>query len=148
MKKKIKDNRGITLVALTIYIIIFTMVIGIVTTISTFFYGNIYNVIDTPKYVTEYNKFIMFFATDIKNYNSANVTNTTIKFVDGPTYEYKNNGIYREDKLIAKDVISCTFTPKTYNVNELSKNIINVNMRIGKEKNSIGKNIDFTLRYW
>lgn len=149
MKIKLKNNNGITLTALTVYMIIFTMIIGVITTISTFFYGNIYKVIEEPKYVTEYNKFVMFFAADIKNYNSAEVTSTTIKFESGTTYEYKNNSIYRNDKLIAENVLNCNFSTKVYNVNDLAKNIINVNLKIGKkEENSIEKNIDFTLKYW
>lgn len=149
MRAKISNEKGITLTALTIYIIIFTLIIGVVTTISTFYYENIYKIIEQPKYVTEYNKFIMFFAVDIKNYNSAEITDTTIKFLDGPTYEYKDMGIYRDNKLIAKNVLSCSFTPKVYNVNDVAKNIINVDMKIGNRiESSLEKSIDFTLRYW
>ena len=144
-----KSQNGVTLVALTIYICIFTIVIGILTTISTFFFDNIYQVIDQPRYATEFNKFIMFFSVDVKNYNSADVTDTSIKFTDGPTYIYRNNGIYRNDELIAENVLNCTFTPNVYNVNDVAKNIINVDMQIGrKEENSLEKSIDFTLKYW
>lgn len=149
MRTRCKEERGVTLTALTIYMIIFTLVIGVLTTVSTFFYGNIYEVIDQPKYVTEYNKFIMFFGVDIKNYNSAEVTDTTIKFAGGPTYVYKDNVIFRDDTIIAKNILNCKFSLKTYNVNDLVKNIINVDMMVGKDsEHSLEKSIDFTLKYW
>lgn len=149
--KKIESSKGVTLVALTIYILVFTLIIGVMTTISTFFFGNISQVVNTPKYVSEFNKFVMFFATDIKNYSEANVTETTIEFENGPTYKFENNAIYRNNALIAKYIMNCSFTASEYNenTNNITKNIINVNMQIGKnEKNSVTRNIDFTLKYW
>lgn len=146
---RLKNNKGITLLALTIYIFIFTLIIGVMTTISSFFYGRVYDVVDAPKHVSEFNKFVMFFSTDIKNYNSANVTNTTIDFENGPKYKYQNNKIYRNDVLIAKDILECNFLLKQHNVNTITKNIINVDLKIGKEnKSTLNKNIDFTLKYW
>ena len=123
-KAKVSSENGITLTALVVYMVIMLIIIGIMTTISSGFFKNVYNVIDTPQYLSEMNKFIMFFGVDIKNYNNATVTSDTIQFENGPTYKYQNG----------------------YNV---TKNIINVNMKIGKnDDDSITKNIDFTLRYW
>ena len=149
LKQIIKKEEGITLAALTIYIIIFTLLIGVMTTISTFFYNNLGQVVDTPKYVSEFNKFVMFFATDVKNYKEATVTETTIEFEDGPVYQYQNNIIYRDNVAIANYILNCTFTAGQYNVNTLTKNLINVDMQIGKnEQKSLTRNVDFTLRYW
>lgn len=149
MLKRIKTQKGVTLAALTVYLTVFIMIIGIVTTISTHFYSGIGEVVDAPKYLSEFNKFAMFFVTDVKNYKKANVTDTTIVFEDGPTYTYKDGHIYRNDVEIAKNIMNCTFTPKEYEVNNITKNLINVNLKIGKnDKKSIEKNIDFTLRYW
>ena len=146
---KLKNNKGRTLLALTIYIAIFTLLIGIITTVSTSFFEGISKISNTSVYISEYNKFIMFFSTDIKRYNSANITDTTINFENGPTYIYKDNNIYRDDFKVAENILKCTFISKNYNVNTITKNIINVNMQIGKDENkSITKNIDFTLRYW
>lgn len=149
MPNKLKNNNGITLSALVIYIIVFMIVISIMTTISTFFYSNITDVIDTPRYLSELNKFVMFFGIDIKNYSSAVVTDNQIQFDGGPVYKYENNGIYRNDVLIAQKVLKCTFTPKEYNVNNITKNLINVDIQIGKDdQDSMKRKIDFTLRYW
>lgn len=149
MYKIDKSENGITLVALTIYITIFTMVIGIITTVSTFFYSRIGEVVVNPKYLSEFNKFVMFFSLDIKNYNEATVVENTIKFSDDLVYRYQDNCIYRNDTLIAKNILSCEFNLKTYTVDTVTKNIISVNFKIGKNnKNFIEKSIDFTMKYW
>lgn len=146
---KIKDNKGITLSALVIYIIVFMIVISIMTTITTFFYSTITDIIDTPQYLSELNKFIMFFGIDIKNYNTAVVTDNQIQFEGGPIYKFENNSIYRDNVLIAQKVLKCTFTPKEYNVNNITKNLINVDIQIGKDnQDSMKRKIDFTLKYW
>ena len=147
--EQVKNFKGVTLVALVIYIIIFTLILGVMSTISTSFFSNIGGVVDTPKYLSEFNKFSMFFVTDAKNYSKANVTDTTIQFENGPTYKFQDNNIYRNETLIAKNVLNCTFSTNDFNVNNTMKQIINVNMKIGKnDEKSVIKNVDFTLRYW
>lgn len=149
MPSKAKSQKGITLAALTVYIFIFTLIIGVITTISNSFYANIGDVVDAPKYISEFNKFTMFFAVDIKNYNTAEVTETTIQFSDTVKYEFKDNSIYRNDVRIAKDILSCNFVLNTERVNTTNKNICTVNMQIGEDaEDSITKNVDFTLKYW
>lgn len=149
LKKLKKSNKGVTLTSLVIYVFALTIVMAAMTTMSTFFYTRIADVLDTPKYLAEFNKFTMFFVTDIKNYNNATVTDTTIEFEGGPTYSYNNGAIYRNDVKIAEYIMNCTFTPETYNVNTTAKNIINVNVQIGKSDNRfIAQNVDFTLKYW
>ncbi len=145
----IKNQKGITLTSLVIYLVVFVIIIGIMTTISTFFYSGIGEVVDTPKYLSEFNKFSMFFVADVKNYDNATVSSNTIQFTDGPTYKYDGTYIYRNDVPICKNIMNCTFTAKTYNVNTTTKNLINVDMQVGKNENkSITKNVDFTLKYW
>ena len=145
----LKNKKGVTLVALTIYILVFVMSIGVITTVSTFFFGRIGEVADTPKHIYEFNKFSMFFVSDIKKYNEATVSDFSVEFKDGPVYKYQNNIIYRNDIVISKNIIYCKFTQKQYNVNTITKNIINVDMKIGNNSNNIvNKNIDFTLKYW
>ena len=143
-----KNEKGITLLSLVAYIVNFMFVIAIMTTISTFFFGNISKAVNTPRFVSEFNKFVMFFGIDIKNNNTAEVTDTTIKFENGTVYEYRDNYIYRNNKLISTYVLSCKFTSKTYEVSPVTKNIINVDISIGKKDDIFKKNIDFVLKYW
>ena len=144
---KAKSEKGITLTALVVYMVIMVIIIGIMTTISSGFFKNVYNVIDTPQYLSEMNKFIMFFGVDVKNYNNATVTNDTIQFENGPTYKYKDGYIYRNDVAIAKRIMNCTFTGSQIEVSNVTKNIINVNVQIGKNaEDSVTKNIDFLTK--
>lgn len=147
---QIKTNqKGITLTSLVAYMSILMIVIAAMTTMSTFFFSNVSGVVDTPKYLSEFNKFTMFFVTDIKNYTAANVTSNTIEFEGGPTYRYQGNAIYRNDVKIAEYIMSCNFTLSQYNVDKTSKNIINVDMQIGKNaEKSVQENVDFVLKYW
>lgn len=145
----VNNQKGITLMSLTIYITILTIVIGVMTIVSTTFYDNISELTNTPRYLSEFNKFTMFFATDVKNYNSATVTDNTVIFEEGPTYKFQGVSIYRNDVKIAGNILACKFQSKTYNVNSITKNIISVYMKIGKDsQNYTEKEIEFTLRYW
>lgn len=149
MISRLKNEKGVTLTSLVVYVIIFAMIVGVMTTISAYFYSNIRGVIDTPRYISEINKFIMFFGADVKNYSEAIVTDTAIRFVGGPIYQYQNNMIYRDGVVISKYVINCKFTLSEYTVNSVTKNIINVNTQIGRNnEDSSTKSIDFTLKYW
>ncbi len=149
-KMQIKTNqKGVTLVSLVLYVIALTIVVAIMTTMSTYFYTNIGGVLHTPKYLAEFNKFTMFFVTDVKGYSSATVTSDTIQFENGPTYKYQDGEIYRNDLKIAEYIMDCDFSMWQYTVNSFSKNIINVNLKIGEsEEEYFIQDIDFTLKYW
>lgn len=149
MINKINNEKGVTLTSLVIYILIFTMLVGVMVTITSYFYSNVKGVVDTPRYLSEMNKFIMFFAADVKDYDEAIATDTAIRFVGGPIYQYKNNMIYRDGVVISKYVLNCKFSLSQYTVNEIAKNIVNVYTQIGRnDEDSMTKSIDFTLKYW
>ena len=61
-----KTEKGVTLTALVAYISVFMIIISMVTAISAHFYKNVAKVESAPKYVTEFNKFSMFFVADVK----------------------------------------------------------------------------------
>ena len=63
-------------------------------------------------------------------------------------YEYKDESIYRNDKKIAKNIRTASFEPATYTVNNVTKNLIKVNLNIGVEKKSYQKQIEYVLKYW
>lgn len=131
-----KNQKGITLMALTIYIIIFTLVIGVVARLTSYFYKNVMNFDETTKSYAEINKFNMYFLQDMKNegteisnfiedddnkyigitlYNSNNYETNVYKF------EKENNAIYRNGNLICKNINAVQFK-----INEDNKNIMNV----------------------
>ena len=47
MEKRIKSEKGVTLLGLTVYILTLSIVVGILASISSFFYGNVNLVIDS-----------------------------------------------------------------------------------------------------
>ena len=77
-----KSQKGVTLVALVIYIIVFTIVISILSVISSFFFSNVNFVKEQANYAPEFNKFNMFFIQDVKNNKNVTVNNNTVEFAD------------------------------------------------------------------
>lgn len=143
-----KSDKGVTLIALVIYIAVFTIVVSTMGILSSYFYNNMHLIKDDASYVVEYNKFNMFFIQDVKHNSTATIENNVIKFEDGTIYEYKSNSIYRNDKEIAANVKSATFDLKTYKVENTTKNLILVNLNIGEGEKEYQKEIEYVLRYW
>lgn len=148
-KQMLKDKKGITLTSIVIYIIIFVIIIAIMANISKFFYSNVGEITDSPKYVSEFNKFSMFFIADVKrNTEIVTISENSLKFADGTEYEYKDNSIYRNNEKISKYVKSFSFEKKTDVINSFSKTLINVDSVFGTNTEQITRNVDFVLKYW
>ena len=143
-----KSEKGVTLMSLVIYIAVATVVICAMGLLSSYFYDNINLIKTDSNYVVEYNKFNMFFVQDIKNNTTADVTTDSITFADGTKYQYKDKKIYRNDEEIAVNVKNATFSSDTYKVNDITKNIIIVNLNIGEDEKEYQKEIEYVLKYW
>lgn len=121
-----KNQKGITLTALTIYVIVFMLVIGIVATLTSYFYKNVMNFDETTKSYSEINKFNMYFLQDIKEKGVTIqnfIDNDEITLYNSNTYEtnvykFKNNAIYRNGNIICKNINSIKFN--------INKNILNI----------------------
>lgn len=153
MVNKLKSEKGITLTTLVIYTIVLMAALGILATISTFFYNNIILVKDSAKYASEFDKFNASFVHDVKENTQVVVdeTNKTITFENGVTYIYnqEDKGIYREKVKVATNVDVFNVSQKTISTNNFDKQIISVNIVIGNStKTLINKSIDYTLKYW
>ena len=146
-----KSQKGITLTALVIYIMVATIVIATMAIVSSFFFSNINLVRDQDKYAIEFNKFNMFFVNDVKNNKTAQVQTHQITFEDGTIYEYnvEDKCVYRNDIKVAELVQELTFTSDTYQVENTTtvKNLVRVYMSIGKREN-FQKEIEYVLKYW
>ncbi len=144
-----KSQKGVTLTSLVIYIVVITIIIGAMALLTSFFYSNIDGVKGQSEYVVEYNKFNMFFIHDVKSNNTAEVSNSRIEFENGIVYEYKNDSkIYRNGKEIADKIQNATFTSGTYTVDEITKNLIIVKLKIGSKDKFYEKQIEYVLKYW
>lgn len=146
-----KSQKGITLISLVIYIMVATVVISTMAIVGSFFFSNMNLIQHQDQYAVEFNKFNMFFISDIKSNKTAQVEENKIIFEDGTTYEYNFNEktIYRNETKIAKEIQSLSFTADTYLVpnTNTTKNLIKVNMSIGETSN-FQKEIEYVLKYW
>lgn len=146
-----KSNKGVTLTILIIYIIALSIVIGVLTNISNNFYANTKYIMDNGKYISEFNKFNMYFIEDVKNNsNIYSITGNEIIFEDGTIYTYKSNpdkAIYRNNVKICRNIESCVFTKTEETVNSINKKIINVSV-IFDASELFETSTDYVLKYW
>lgn len=118
-----KSQKGITLTSLTVYIIGITIVLATVSVISTHFYSNTYSTVGDINPLTEYTKFTSFFADEV-NHSGIRVLECkgdSIVFDNGVQYTFveANQGIYRNQVKICKNVQSCTFQYTVQNGKEV-----------------------------
>ena len=144
-----KSEKGLTLTALIIYVLIATIAISSVALLSTYFFSNMNTIKEQSQYAPEFNKFSMFFIEDTKNNSSAVVNSNKITFEDGTVYEYRasEKAIYRGETKIAERVDTLTFTSSEAKVNNTTKQVINVKMRIQGVQNA-ENGIEYVLKYW
>ena len=146
-----KNEKGITLMTLIIYIIGICLVIGMLATISDVFYTNIDYIKDNSKYISEYNKFNMYFIEDVKNNkNTYRVTDNEILFEDGTIYTYvadNDKSIYRNKVKICTNIAYCKFSKTEPIINSVVKKVINVHMVIEGSKLFETSN-EYVLKYW
>ena len=117
-----KNNKGITLTSLIIYLIGMTIVVGTIATLTSFFYKNI-NVEDiNDDTSTQYTKFSSIFSDEINIENNAVIDCKTsmengikisyIIFSSGNQYTFnsENNSIYKNKIKICEKVDDCDFS--------------------------------------
>lgn len=115
-----KNNRGVTLTSLIIYIIGMAIVIGVISTLTSFFYKNI----DVSKINddsgTQYTKFSSVFLEEINKENNYVIDCKTVVendkktsyiiFSTGNQYTFKNNSIYKNKIKICQNIDDCDFS--------------------------------------
>ena len=151
-----KAERGITLIILSIYVIVFSFIIALLANLSNYIYSNLDNVSDSTTDSSEFNKFNMYFIEDVKTNNQVLVQNLTnadnkefiqIAFADGDIYTYTlgDDSIYKNNQKIASSILD--FNAEGFIKNE--KLYIEVSIRIGTdEKTNYKKTINYVLKYW
>lgn len=151
-----KTEKGITLMILLVYVMVFSIVITLLANLSNYIYSNLDYVSDRSIDVSEFNKFNMYFIEDVKNNNQALVENLVdsnnrefiqISFQDGDAYTYTigDTSIYKNSQKIASNILN-------FKAEELSKDgkkYIEVSIEIGTEDEAnYKKTIDYVLKYW
>lgn len=114
------NKKGITVTSLTIYVIVATIVVGVLVFLNANFFSNINDLTDKAKIVSESLDFKSAFIRDLKSENDIKVTdynNNLIRLSNNIKYEIrvldknaenKRFAIYRNDVQIAKNVVSHT----------------------------------------
>lgn len=150
-----KSEKGITLIVLSIYIIVFSIIIVLLANLSSYIYSNIENINDSSVDISEINKFNMYFISDIKTNNQADVKTLSdnnqntiqIIFQDGDVYSYVEDekSIYKNEQKIARNIE--TFNAEGYKKN--NKTYIQVSIEIGtKDEANYTKTTNYVLKYW
>ncbi len=147
-----KKEKGITLIALIMYIIMFSVTIALLAYLSSYIFGNLDNIDSNSISSEEFNKFNVNFVKDVKESRKVNIETkdeeTVISFESGTNYTYKpsEKAIYKDKEKIAVNIVS--FTAKQGIEN--NKTVIEVSIATGKDVDNpnYSKTIKYVLRYW
>lgn len=139
-----KNQKGITLVSLALYIVVMIIVLGIMSSIITTFYANTEGMNAKVQELVEFNKFNMNFLKEVKLYNNSVDSideNTYIVFTSGNSFSFSNNNIYYNNLKIASDVKSVEFKKGKKEDDSTDDTIINVTV----EFESFSKTIKYKI---
>lgn len=144
-----KSEKGITLTYLIIYVVLLILVVSTLSIVSTHFYSNTKYLMDNGKYVSEFDKFNMYFIEDVKNNKETySVDSNKIVFEDGTIYTYLEKSIYRNKVELCRNIESCIFSKlEETDDNNFTKKIINVKLSTAGE-NKFETEINYVLKYW
>lgn len=151
-----KNEKGITLAALVLYVIMFSITIALLASLSSYIFGNLDNISSEQISSEEFNKFNTYFVSDIKQSKMANISqneesgDVTIKLESGSVYTYKKSekAIYKNKEKIARNIVG--FTAQSSVDTTYKKNVIDISVKTGKDENNpiFSKTIKYVLRYW
>ena len=143
-----KSEKGITLMSLIIYILLLIIVVTMLTALYGMFIKNTNLVEENSKYSGEFDKFNMYFIEDVKNHKTTYFVNSDeIVFLDGTSYKYQDQAIYRNKVKICSEVTKCIFSKRTDSSTGIDKEIITVQIGVGQNNNFETTN-DYVLKYW
>lgn len=144
-----KSEKGITLTYLIIYVVLLILVVSTLSIVSTHFYSNTKYLMDNGKYVSQFDKFNMYFIEDVKNNKETySVESNKIVFEDGTIYTYSEKSIYRNKVELCRNIENCIFSKlDETDDNNFTKKIINVKLSIAGENKFETEN-NYVLKYW
>lgn len=123
-----KNEKGITLISLTIYCIGMVITIALIATVTTNVNGNISELKENLSYLQEINKLSMYMIEETKNeQNSIHKLagdGSYIEFKNGNVYLFADNSIYRNEVKICKNIKSCFFSSNVQNEKDIVKVVI------------------------
>ena len=151
-----KREQGITLIILSIYVIIFSIIIALLANLSSYIYNNLEFISDKNLDISEFNKFNMYFIEDVKSNNQVLIENLVdnnnkeyiqIAFANGDIYTYTigDDSIYKNKQKITSKVLD--FNAQGFKKD--NKTYIEVALKVGTEDEAnYKKTINYVLKYW
>lgn len=137
-----KNQKGITLVSLALYIVVMIIVLGIMSSIITTFYANTEGMNAKVQELVEFNKFNMNFLKEVKLYNnsvdSIGEDGTYIVFTSGNSFSFSNNKIYYNNLKIASDVKKVKFEKDDSTIDDTK-------IKVTVEFESFSKTIEYKI---
>ena len=124
-----RRDAGVTTTSIIIYVIAMMIVIGIIASITSFFYTNVNNLNDNSENISEITKFHMYFLEETTQQNNSiiSISENAIAFSTGNTFTFQDNSIYFNHIKICEDISNAQFKSETIN----NKMVINVLITIG-----------------
>ena len=113
-----KNNKGITLTSLIIYVIGMTIAVATIATLTSFFYKNI-DIGDINSDTTQYTKFSSIFSEEINREHNSVIDCKSLKdgesyiiFSSGNQYTFNENSksIYKNNVKICDNIEKCDFS--------------------------------------
>ncbi len=148
-----KNEKGITLTALIIYVLIFSATLALLASLTNYLYPRLGNIDSNSISPIEFNQFNYNFVSDIKQSTTAvvqNAENGNVKIIlsNGANYTYVKDemSLYKNKNKISNKIVQ--FSGELENIN--GKNILKITIATGKDSNNItfGKTIKYVLKYW
>ncbi len=140
-----KNQKGITLVSLLVYIIVMIIIIGGLSTISYNFYRNTQALEVDTEDIVEFSNFNEYFIKEIKRANNKidNISEdgTYIVFTDGNSFMLNNKSIYYNQIEISKNVNSLKFE---YDKDEENNEITDI-IKVSVEYSNYSKQMKYKL---
>lgn len=138
-----KNNKGITLISLLIYLIGMIVLIAIVSTVISFYNKNMLKLNNTSDISMELSKFEtkMIKETQTLGNKIVEVTDTTIKFTSGNTYTFADDKIYQNTITVSTNVKEFLSSLET----DGDKQILRIYILLGKGKEELVKNLSYVI---
>ena len=119
-----QNEKGVTLISVTIYIIVMLIIVAVITVLTSYFYRNIDINSVSQDLNGQYTKFNSYFTEEVNKRGNklleigetenenGNGTQKYIIFSSGNQYTYipENKGIYMNQVKIAENITGCDFT--------------------------------------
>ena len=138
-----KNQGGITLVSLVVYIMVMLIAIGVMTSIVNNFYKNTDAMQGNVGEIVEFNKFNNYFLKEVKTKNNKvdSISDSYILFTTGNSFSISNNIIYYNNLPICNGVQSMKMELGIDGDGE-NKDIINVNIKFENFNKSLNYKIE------